>query len=153
MFVSQLSPCLGAAAIVLAMTAPSEPADSAATEPAGRFHFEVCNEKTFPIMVAVRYNSDGVNYITHGWWYIPPGPPGRRCQSIAHFRNGDFYFYAQSFNTNPIRVFVVGSDLAQFCVTTTERFTYSGAKTCDASDRRDFSHLVISGSILTWTLQ
>jgi uncharacterized membrane protein len=148
MSLSRLCSYVSAATLLLVLTAASQPAGSGATEPADRFHFKVCNTKTFTIIVAVRFNSDGKNYVTHGWWQIEP----LTCQEVADFRRGHFYMFAQSFNTNPIQVFVLGSDLARFCVTLSGSFSYSGTNTCDVADYRDFSHLVVSNPTLRWTL-
>jgi uncharacterized membrane protein len=136
--------------LVLFSTASAQPQsiDESIAEPPGRFLLKVCNTRTIIVILAVRYNVDGKNYVTHGWWQISP----RTCQEIAHFRQGHFYMFAQSFDTNPIQVFVHGSDLAKFCVTLNSRFSYSDNKSCGAAERRDFSHLVVSTPTLTWNL-
>ena len=126
------------------MTAPLQRAAAAGSD---TFHFKVCNTRIFSVFLAVRYNSDGVNYVTHGWWVIEP----HTCQEISDFRTGDFYLFAQTFNKIPTQVFVVSSDTVKICVEV-GAFTYSGDRACGQADIRDFSHMVVSKPTVTWTL-
>jgi uncharacterized membrane protein len=112
------------------------------------FHFKICNSRVFTVYVAVKYNSDGSNYITHGWWPIEP----KHCFDISDFRRGDFYVFAQTFDQNPVQVFVIGSDFAKVCIVEKHNFTFFGNRACNASEYRDFSHLVVQRSTLTWNL-
>jgi uncharacterized membrane protein len=150
MFASRFSRSMAGAVALLQLTAAhaQQPSTRISAAASATFNFKVCNLRTFIVSVAVKYNSDGANFITHGWWHIQP----RTCQEISDFRQGDFYVFAQTFNLNPVQVFVVGSDLAKFCVIEKVNFTYSGTRTCNEAEYRDFSHLVVSTSTVTWNL-
>ena len=147
MFVSTLFRSITAAVLLLQAAAAhaQQPTDQSAS---GTFHLKVCNSRNFIVYAAVKYNSDGSNYVTHGWWPIEP----KHCFDIGDFRKGDFYVFAQTFDSNPVQVFVAGSDLVKLCVVMKVNFTYSGTRTCNATEYRDFSHLVVSNPTLTWTL-
>jgi uncharacterized membrane protein len=122
-----------------------KPAWSAFSE---TFLFRVCSQQDVPVFIAVRFNADGSNFMTHGWWIIERGT----CQDIADFRKGEFYVYAQTYGTNPIKVFVTGSDLAKMCVKLPENFTYSAMPACDPGERRDFSRVFVTSDMFTWSL-
>jgi len=111
------------------------------------FLFTVCSQQDFPVIVAVKFNTDGSRFMTHGWWKIEPGT----CQDIGDFRKGEFYFFAQTYRTNPIKVFVKGSDLVKLCVKL-ENFTYFAMPACDSNELRDFSRALVSSDRLRWGL-
>jgi uncharacterized membrane protein len=136
------SPSEAASCEQQAVTAPSP-------EPPGWFHFRICNCRSAAVSAAVKYNSDGTNFATHGWWQIE----ANTCQDIADFRQGDFYMFAQSIVSGTLQVFTAGSDTAKFCVSSPANFTYFGTKTCAARDQRDFTHIKLSKPATTWLLK
>jgi uncharacterized membrane protein len=145
--IRSLAGALVSTALVGATSAQS-PSTNLAAKSSETFLFKVCNSRTFHAYVAVRFNSDGKNFVTHGWWPIRP----RTCQDIADFRKGNFYVFAQSFDTNPIQVFVHGPQLVKICVVDRKNFTYIGTRNCNPSDLRDFSHLRVMKNTVSWNL-
>jgi len=118
-------------------------------EPPGMFHFKICNCRNAAVAAAVKYNADGTNFVTHGWWQIE----ANTCQDIADFRQGDFYMFAYGIASHTMQVFVGGPDTAKVCVNSAPApFTYTGTKTCAPSDQRDFTHIKVSKPAITWVL-
>lgn len=116
-------------------------------EPA-TFVFQVCNQnQPTSIWVAIVKHENGNDWTAEGWWEVQRG----QCRDIGTFRRGHFYFFAQTFNTNPIRVFVQSADQRKFCVKNS-RFSQPSTTNCAASEQRDFSHVYVNGPRQNWNL-
>jgi uncharacterized membrane protein len=119
---------------------------AASNAPASTFTFKVCNSKADIINVAY-VDANGDSRRVRGWWKVQP----RSCKEIGKIKTGDFYFFAQTFNTNPIQVFVNGSKLTKFCIEE-KSFNLPANKTCKPEQKRDFSFARVTNDTLTWNL-
>lgn len=112
------------------------------------FTFKVCNSKAFVINVAYVGAPVGGDRRIKGWLSVQP----KSCREIGKFKTGDFHFFAQTFNTNPIQVFVnAGSKLSKFCVGE-KTFDFPPERACRSDQKRDFSLLHVTNDNLSWNL-
>lgn len=113
------------------------------------FTFRVCNNnQPAPVWVATASHSQmNPDWRVSGWVVVGQ----HMCANVGYFYRGDFYFFAQTYGTNPVRVYVQSADQREFCVVEPPHNFASFAPSCVGSPRK-FSHVDVQGEIFTWNL-